>query len=63
MDTSFSPNENYPFLSNFILPDDYENQREHRDTILRQLDQVWQNNKIKSQQTYEYLVKQIGYQY
>ena len=55
MDTSFSPIENYPFLSQFILPEDYENHQEHINELLTQLDEEWQRNKIQSKQTYEYL--------
>ena len=55
MDTSFSPIENYPFLSQFLLPEDYENHQEHSDELLTQLDEVWQRNKIQSKQTHEYL--------
>ena len=55
MDTSFSPIENYPFLSQFLLPEDYENHQVHIDELLTQLDEVWQRNKIQSKQTHEYL--------
>ena len=55
MDTSFSPIENYPFLSQFLLPEDYENHQEYSDELLTQLDEVWQRNKIQSKQTHEYL--------
>ena len=55
MDTSFSPIENYPFLSLFILPEDYENDYEHRDALLTKLDEIWQRDKIQSNQTNEYL--------
>ena len=55
MDTSFSPIENYPFLSQFLLPEDYENHQEHINELLTQLDEVWQRNKIQSLKTHEYL--------
>ena len=55
MDTSFSPIENYPFLSQFLLPEDYENHQEYIYELLTQLDEVWQRNKIQSKQTHEYL--------
>ena len=55
MDTSFSPIENYPFLSQFLLPEDYENHQEYINELLTQLDEVWQRNKIQSKQTHEYL--------
>ena len=55
MDTSFSPIENYPFLSQFLLPEDYENHQEYINELLTQLDKEWQINKIQSKQTHEYL--------
>ena len=55
MDTSFSPIENYPFLSQFLLPEDYENHQEHINELLSQLDEVWQRTKIQSEQSHEYL--------
>jgi UTP:GlnB (protein PII) uridylyltransferase len=55
MDTNFTPIENYPFLSRFLLPEDEEKQQEHRDALLKQLDERWQRNKIKVKQTQEYL--------
>ena len=55
MDTSFSPIENYPFLSQFLLPEDYENHKEYINELLTKLDEVWQRNKIQSKQTDEYL--------
>ena len=55
MDTSFSPNENYPFLSQFLLPEDYENQQDYLDSLIRELDASWQRNKINFEQTNEYL--------
>ena len=55
MDTSFSPIENYPFLSQFLLPEDYDNHQEHINELLTQLDEVWQRTKIRSKQSNEYL--------
>ena len=55
MDTNFSPIENYPFLSQFLLPGDYENHQEYINELLTQLNEVWQRNKIQSKQTHEYL--------
>ncbi|MBS1255351.1 MAG: Bifunctional uridylyltransferase/uridylyl-removing enzyme [Deltaproteobacteria bacterium] len=55
MDTNFTPIENYPFLSRFLLPEDYKKHQEHRDALLKQLDERWQRNKIKVKQTQEYL--------
>ena len=55
MGLSFSPNENYPFLSQFLLPENYENQWDYRDTLLKQLEKVWQRNKISPKQSNEYL--------
>jgi UTP:GlnB (protein PII) uridylyltransferase len=55
MDTNFTPIENYPFLSRFLLSEDYKKHQEHRDALLKQLDERWQRNKIKVKQTQEYL--------
>ena len=55
MDPRFSPNENYPFLSQFLLPEDYKNQQDYRDALLTQLDEVWQRDRINSNQMNEYL--------
>ena len=55
MDTSFSLIENYPFLSQFLLPEGYENHQEHINELLTQLEEVWQENKIQSTQTHAYL--------
>ncbi|MBG55558.1 MAG: protein-PII uridylyltransferase [Deltaproteobacteria bacterium] len=55
MDHSFSPNENYPFLSQFLLPEDYKNQQVYLDEMLSQLDEAWQKDKISSSHTNEHL--------
>ena len=55
MDTSFSPIENYPFLSQFFLPEDHENHQEYINELLTQLDEVWQRKKIPSKQIHDYL--------
>ena len=55
MDTSFSPIENYPFLYQFLLPEDYKNHQEHANELLTQLDEVWQRKKIQSKHPHEYL--------
>ncbi len=55
MDTNFTPIENYPFLSRFLLPEDEEKQQEHSEALVTQLDERWRKNKIKVKQTQEYL--------
>ena len=55
MDPSFSPNENYPFLSQFLFSENYENQWDYRDALLTELEKVWQRDKISSKQSNEYL--------
>ena len=55
MDTSFSPIENYPFLSQFLLPEDYENLTDYYDALIKKLDKVWQRNRTNSTKTNEYI--------
>ena len=55
MGPSFSPNENYPFLSQFLLPEDYENLKDYRDALIKELEKVWQRDRTNSTQTNEYI--------
>ena len=55
MGPSFSPNENYPFLPQFLLPDDYENLKDYRDALIKELDKVWHRDRTNSTETNEYI--------
>ena len=55
MDTTFSPIENYPFLSPFIFTEDPEKIEKHKKTLLKRLDKVWQPLRIDVSETHEYL--------